>query len=118
MGPVAFFPNMRIASGDGVLVKNTVNQFEVWLTGNVDYGVCTYKHDANRARVLEASLDDLMMYTGNRIMLVEAKRDKEMLTTWWFRRKHLIHYLCSDGSWTGTNHADAKTILYYESRLS
>ncbi|KAF8329241.1 hypothetical protein F5887DRAFT_923809 [Amanita rubescens] len=65
--PVAIFPEMRIASGDGVLVKNTVNQFEVWLTGNVDYGV------------LEAPLDDLMMYTGNCIMLVEAKRDKEML---------------------------------------
>jgi hypothetical protein len=46
--PVEIFPEMRIASGDGVLVKNTVNQFEVWLTGNVDYGVCTYKHEANR----------------------------------------------------------------------
>jgi hypothetical protein len=31
------------------------------------------------AKVLEASLDDLMMYTGNCIMLVKAKRDKEML---------------------------------------
>jgi len=39
--PVASFPEMRITSGDGVLVKNTVNQFEVWLTGNVDYGVCS-----------------------------------------------------------------------------
>lgn len=39
--PVAIFPEMRITSGDGVLVKNTVNQFEVWLTGNVDYGVCS-----------------------------------------------------------------------------
>ncbi|KAF8332139.1 hypothetical protein F5887DRAFT_1078178 [Amanita rubescens] len=77
--PVAIFPDMRIASGDGVLVKNTVNQFEVWLTGNVDYGVCTYKHEANRPKVLGASLDDLMMYTGNCILPVEAKRDKEML---------------------------------------
>jgi len=77
--PVAIFPEMQIASGDGVLVKNTVNQFEVWLTGNVDYGVCTYKHKTDRAAVLEASLDDLMMYTRNRIMLVEGKHDKEML---------------------------------------
>ena len=45
---VSIFPEMRIASGDGVLVKNTASQFEVWLTGNVDYGVCTYKHEANR----------------------------------------------------------------------
>ncbi|KAI0300516.1 hypothetical protein B0F90DRAFT_1723552 [Multifurca ochricompacta] len=76
--PVAIFPEMRIASGDGVLVKNTVTQFEVWLTGNVDYGVCTYKDEADRATVLEAPLGELMMYTGNCIMLVEAKRDKEM----------------------------------------
>ncbi|KAH9953295.1 hypothetical protein BC827DRAFT_1249215 [Russula dissimulans] len=46
--PVAIFPKMRIASGDGVLVKNPVNQFEVWLTGNVDYGVCTYEDEEDR----------------------------------------------------------------------
>jgi hypothetical protein len=45
---VAILPEMRIASGDGVLVKNPVNQFEVWLTGSVDYGVCTYEHEENR----------------------------------------------------------------------
>jgi hypothetical protein len=45
---VAILPEMQIASGDGVLVKNPVNQFEVWLTGSVDYGVCTYKQEANR----------------------------------------------------------------------
>ncbi|KAH9956607.1 hypothetical protein BC827DRAFT_1270800 [Russula dissimulans] len=76
---VAILPEMRIASGDGVLVKNPVNQFEVWLAGSVDYGVCTYEHEENRATVLEAPLDDLMIYTGNLIMLVEAKRDKETL---------------------------------------
>ena len=45
---VAIFPEMWIAFGDGMLVKNTANQFEVWLTGNVDDGVCTYKHETNR----------------------------------------------------------------------
>ncbi|KAI5982087.1 hypothetical protein EDD15DRAFT_2326637 [Pisolithus albus] len=85
--PVAILPQMEIASGDGVLVKNTINQSEVWLTGNVDYGVCTYKHEAHRARIFESPLDNLMLYTGNRIMVagpsttlmvVEAKPDKEM----------------------------------------
>ncbi|KAH9957522.1 hypothetical protein BC827DRAFT_1157240 [Russula dissimulans] len=77
---VAIFPEMQIASGDGVLVKNTVNQFEVWLTGNIDYGSAPMKtRQIVVPLVLEASLDDLMMYTGNRIMLVEAKCDKEML---------------------------------------
>src|SRR5277367_1926496 len=46
--PVAIFPEMRIASGDGVLVKNTVNQFEVWLTGIFGYGVCTYEDEEDR----------------------------------------------------------------------
>lgn len=45
--PVAIIPEMWITSGDGVLVKNTVNHFEVWLTSNIDYEVCTYKHKAN-----------------------------------------------------------------------
>jgi len=71
---VAILPEMQIVSGDGVSVKNPVNQFEVWLTGSVDYGVCTYTQ-----KVLQAPLEDLMMYTGNHIMLVEAKCDKETL---------------------------------------
>jgi len=71
---VAILPEMRIAPGDGVLVKNPVNQFEMWLTGNVDDGVCTYKH-----LILQAPLEMFMRYTRTRIMLVEAKCDKETL---------------------------------------
>lgn len=47
--PVAIFPEMRISSGDGVLVKNAKNQFEVWLVGNVDYGICTYQSEVYRS---------------------------------------------------------------------
>ena len=43
--PVAIFPNMRVTSDDGVLVQNTKNQFDVWLVGNVDYGICTYQDE-------------------------------------------------------------------------
>ncbi|KAF8630468.1 hypothetical protein AX17_005409 [Amanita inopinata Kibby_2008] len=77
--PVAIFPEMRIASGDGVLVKNVKDQFEVWLVGTVDYGICTYQYEGDRSAVLAATLDDLTIYAGNRIMLVEAKRDREDL---------------------------------------
>jgi hypothetical protein len=38
--PVAIFPEV-----DGVLVKNAKNQFEVWLTGSVEYGICTYQYE-------------------------------------------------------------------------
>src|SRR6266576_874666 len=47
--PVAIFPEMRISSGDGVLVKNAKNQFEVWLVGNVDYEICTYQYEGDRS---------------------------------------------------------------------
>jgi len=43
--PVAILPEMRIATGDGVLLKNPTTDFEVWFTGNVDYGVCTYEKE-------------------------------------------------------------------------
>ena len=46
--PVAIFPGMRIATGEGVLVKNAETQFEVWLGGDVDYGVCTYEKVEDR----------------------------------------------------------------------
>ena len=46
--PVAIFPEMQIASGDGVLVKNDNNLFEVWLVGGVDYGICTYQYEGDR----------------------------------------------------------------------
>ena len=47
--PVAIFPEMRVASGDGVLVKSAESQFELWLTGNVDYGICTYQYEEDRS---------------------------------------------------------------------
>ena len=48
--PVAIFPEMCIAPNQGVLVKNPQTQFEVWLSGNVDYGVCTYERETDRGR--------------------------------------------------------------------
>ena len=48
--PVAILPEMRVASGDGVLVKNVKNQFELWLIGNVDYGICTYQYEEDRSK--------------------------------------------------------------------
>ena len=46
--PVAIFPEMCIFPSEGVLVKNPKTQFEVWLSGNVDYGVCTYEQETDR----------------------------------------------------------------------
>lgn len=43
--PVAIFPQMEIAP---IPVKNFETQFEVRLTGNVDYGVCTYESETDR----------------------------------------------------------------------
>ncbi|KAJ7228122.1 hypothetical protein B0H12DRAFT_232808 [Mycena haematopus] len=43
--PVAILPKMVIAFGDGVLLKNPTTSFEMWFTGDVDYGVCTYERE-------------------------------------------------------------------------
>jgi hypothetical protein len=44
---VAILPEMKIATGDGVLVANLETKFEIWLTGQVDYMVIEYplEHD-------------------------------------------------------------------------
>ena len=44
---VAIFPEMRLATGQGILVSHPVSKYEVWLTGNVDYGIIQYpaEHD-------------------------------------------------------------------------
>jgi hypothetical protein len=46
--PVAIFPDMRIATDDGVSIVNPKTKFQVWLTGNVDYGMCTYARESQR----------------------------------------------------------------------
>ena len=42
---VAILPKMRIAVGDGVQVINTVSQYEIWLTGYIDYAVIQYAEE-------------------------------------------------------------------------
>ena len=37
---------LKCAPSEGVLVKNPKAQFEVWLSGNVDY--CTYEQETDR----------------------------------------------------------------------
>jgi hypothetical protein len=39
---IAILPEMRIATGDGVLVSNPETGLQMWLTGQADYGVVEY----------------------------------------------------------------------------
>ena len=48
--PVAIFPEMRVATGDGVSIVNPTTKFQLWLTGNADYGLCTYKRASQRGK--------------------------------------------------------------------
>ncbi|KAJ7470162.1 hypothetical protein B0H11DRAFT_1812624 [Mycena galericulata] len=73
--PVAILPQMRIASGDGILLKNPITSFEMWFTGTVDYGVCTYENeDQRKDRVLNADADDVGRLAKSQIFLIEGKR--------------------------------------------
>jgi hypothetical protein len=44
---VAIFPEMRLTTGKGICVSHPVSKYEVWLTGNIDYGIIQYpaEHD-------------------------------------------------------------------------
>jgi hypothetical protein len=45
----AILPELRIATGDGVLIKNPATDFQLWLTGNADYGMCVYEDESNKS---------------------------------------------------------------------
>ncbi|KAJ7237138.1 hypothetical protein C8J57DRAFT_1087789 [Mycena rebaudengoi] len=73
--PVAILPEMRIASGDGILLQNPTTSFEMWFTGTVDYGVCTYENeDQRKDRVLNADVDDVGRLAKSHIFLIQGKR--------------------------------------------
>jgi hypothetical protein len=42
--PVAVLPQMQVDTGpdDGICIINPATKFQVWLTGHIDYGLCTY----------------------------------------------------------------------------
>ena len=48
--PVAIFPEMPLATGDGVNIINPTTGFQLWLTANADYGLCTYKLESQRGK--------------------------------------------------------------------
>ena len=43
--PVAILPELRVTPSDGILIKNSATNYQVWLTGNTDYGMCTFKNE-------------------------------------------------------------------------
>jgi hypothetical protein len=40
--PVAILPKMQVDTGDGICIINSATKFKVWLTGHLDYGLCTH----------------------------------------------------------------------------
>ncbi|KAJ7694689.1 hypothetical protein B0H16DRAFT_1751040 [Mycena metata] len=75
--PVAVLPEMRIASGDGILLKNPTTSFEMWLTGSVDYAMRTYENESEwQGRILNADVHDVGRLACSKIFLtiIEGKR--------------------------------------------
>lgn len=42
---IAILPDMRLASGDEVSIKNSTSGYELWLSGSVDYVVQVIEYD-------------------------------------------------------------------------
>jgi len=77
---VAILPEWRLASGEGVVIRNPVSSYEVTLTGTVDYGIIQYeRNDNNRDRLLGAdnSRDHVLKVAKGQLFLVEAKRSDD-----------------------------------------
>ncbi|KAJ7506985.1 hypothetical protein B0H11DRAFT_1969712 [Mycena galericulata] len=73
--PVAILPGMRIATGDGISLKNPNTDFEIWFTGNVDYGLCTYEQeDVRKDWALNADIDNIRLLAKSSIFLTQGKR--------------------------------------------
>ncbi|KAF8171228.1 hypothetical protein K438DRAFT_1613143 [Mycena galopus ATCC 62051] len=82
--PVAILPGMRIASAEGILLKNPTTSFEMRVTGTVDYVVCTYE-DQWKDRVLDADVDDLgRLAKSLSFILIERNRLEEDQTLYDF----------------------------------
>ncbi|KAJ7067302.1 hypothetical protein C8F01DRAFT_1365424 [Mycena amicta] len=83
--PAAILPEIQIASGDGVLLKNPATSFEMRFTGTVDYVVCTYEdeedallspHSSRSNCVLNADIDTVARFARFKIFLRVIERDE------------------------------------------
>ncbi|KAJ7240378.1 hypothetical protein B0H12DRAFT_54037 [Mycena haematopus] len=71
---VAILPKMRL---DDIVVANPDTNFQVWLTGHVDYSVLQYSdQDDTKVRLLgvDAPRDGILQLADGSLLLVEAKR--------------------------------------------
>ncbi|KAJ7257463.1 hypothetical protein C8J57DRAFT_1074397 [Mycena rebaudengoi] len=78
---VAILPEMRLTTGDGIVVANPDTNFQAWLTGYVDYGVVQYL-DQDDNKGMHASFH----VADGRLFLVEAKRMSDKVT-------NLLHHM-------------------------
>ncbi|KAJ7619013.1 hypothetical protein DFH06DRAFT_81224 [Mycena polygramma] len=76
---VAIYPELRLGTGDGVLIRNPETGYELALTGNVDYGgVSTPEEDLKDLLASEAELANELQNLP--IILVEGKRPGDILS--------------------------------------
>ncbi|PPQ74684.1 hypothetical protein CVT26_007667 [Gymnopilus dilepis] len=77
---VAILPEMRIATGDGIKVRNPATGYELWLTGNIDYAVIGYKDELdNKDRLIgvDNSRHDALKVAQSHFILIEAKHQND-----------------------------------------
>ncbi|KAL4242844.1 hypothetical protein ABKN59_011265 [Abortiporus biennis] len=75
----AILPELRLAVGDGVMIKNNQTQTEFWLTGNTDYGICTFTDAETREIIFTGALADILPFLVGQLVLIETKKEVETL---------------------------------------
>jgi len=103
---VAILPGIRITQGDGIQISHPVSGYELWLSGNVDYGVIEY--------------EDVRDYKGELDHHTLSLRDwphgllRPLARSWWIQRGR-SPYLTRPPvpPWSQTRESRAKLGLLY-----
>lgn len=46
----AILPKMQVDTGRGIHIINPATKFQVWLTGHLDYGLCTHMDKSQQGK--------------------------------------------------------------------
>ncbi|KAF8879046.1 hypothetical protein BD779DRAFT_1166771 [Infundibulicybe gibba] len=77
--PVIIFPKMQVADEDGINVVNPATGFQLCLTGDTDFGLCTYKTEAHQFFMLTAADNSAMKFAHGCVTLVADMSERKCL---------------------------------------
>ncbi|KAF8871845.1 hypothetical protein BD779DRAFT_437830 [Infundibulicybe gibba] len=119
--PVIIFPKMQVADEDGINVVNPATGFQLCLTGDTDFGICTYKTEAHQFFMLTAADNSAMKFAHVVLRLLRTcpnasacmttcrRRSSQAIALSERKRKKAVRFCISDGlNWVLRNLGDRR----------